>query len=217
MSEPISVVDIDLSPIAGKTYFSIDREWREEFIYFLMVDRFQDDAVPARRGGIGPVPGHRDARTPSMAATSRGSRRTSTTLPASAAPPSGCRRCSRTMRTPITATTSATTSRIDPHFGTKQDLVELVEAAHGFTKNGRPFPIRIILDVVINHSGDNWSYPGGLRFFYSNDTRFDFGGFRRGDRPVPTELRNADLVSPAGRDAGTTTPTPRTSTATCSA
>ena len=45
MSEPISVGDIDLSPIAGKTYFSIDREWREEFIYFLMVDRFQDDVV----------------------------------------------------------------------------------------------------------------------------------------------------------------------------
>jgi alpha-amylase len=59
-------------------------------------------------------------------------------------------------------------------------------------KDGRPFPIRIILDVVINHSGDNWSYPGGFRFFYSNDTRFDFGGFRRGDRPVPLELRNAD-------------------------
>src|SRR5690349_10403885 len=45
MSEPISVGDIGLSPIAGKAYFSIDREWREEFIYFLMVDRFQDDVV----------------------------------------------------------------------------------------------------------------------------------------------------------------------------
>src|SRR5260370_26875558 len=66
--------------------------------------------------------------------------------------------------------------RIDPHFGTKQDLIELVEAAHGFRKNGHPFPIRIILDVVINHSGDNWFYPGGFRFFYSNDTEFEFGG-----------------------------------------
>ena len=42
MSDPTSVQQVDLSPIPGKTYFSIDREWREEFIYFLMVDRFQD-------------------------------------------------------------------------------------------------------------------------------------------------------------------------------
>ena len=57
MSEPISVVDIDLSPIAGKTYFSIDREWREEFIYFLMVDRFQDDAVRPIVAGSDRSPG----------------------------------------------------------------------------------------------------------------------------------------------------------------
>ena len=31
-------------------------------------------------------------------------------------------------------------------------------------------PIRIILDVVINHSGDNWFYPGGASYRYSNDT-----------------------------------------------
>jgi glycosidase len=80
--------------------------------------------------------------------------------------------------------------RIDPHFGTKQDLIELVEAAHGFRKNGHPFPIRVILDVVINHSGDNWFYPGKFRYFYSNDTVFDFGDFRGDDRPVPVELRN---------------------------
>jgi alpha-amylase len=43
MPDPISIGDIDLVPIAGKTYFNVDREWREEFIYFLMVDRFQDD------------------------------------------------------------------------------------------------------------------------------------------------------------------------------
>jgi hypothetical protein len=45
MADPTSIRDIDLTPVAGKSYFSIDREWREEFIYFLMVDRFQDDAV----------------------------------------------------------------------------------------------------------------------------------------------------------------------------
>jgi alpha-amylase len=43
MPGPTSINEIDLAPLSGKTYFDIDREWREEFIYFLMVDRFQDD------------------------------------------------------------------------------------------------------------------------------------------------------------------------------
>ncbi len=42
---------------------------------------------------------------------------------------------------------------VDPRFGTRRDLVELVDAAHG---RG----IRIILDVIFNHSGANWVYPG---------------------------------------------------------
>ena len=39
-----SIQELDLSPIPGKTYWKNGgREWREEFIYFLMVDRFHDD------------------------------------------------------------------------------------------------------------------------------------------------------------------------------
>ena len=38
-----AVADLDLSLLPGKTYFSSTREWREEFIYFLIVDRFHDD------------------------------------------------------------------------------------------------------------------------------------------------------------------------------
>ncbi|MBS1791787.1 MAG: alpha-amylase [Acidobacteria bacterium] len=40
---------------------------------------------------------------------------------------------------------------IDPHFGTRKDLVELVEAAH-------KKEMRIILDIIFNHSGHNWDY-----------------------------------------------------------
>src|SRR5438874_453146 len=47
MAAPKSVADLDLSPPPGKTYFNITREWREEFIYFLMVDRFHDDKTRA--------------------------------------------------------------------------------------------------------------------------------------------------------------------------
>jgi len=44
---------------------------------------------------------------------------------------------------------------VDPHFGISKDLVDLVIAAH---ERG----IRVILDVVFNHSGHNWDYKGGV-------------------------------------------------------
>lgn len=40
---------------------------------------------------------------------------------------------------------------VDPRFGTRRDLIDLVSAAHGKQ-------MRIILDVILNHSGDNWGY-----------------------------------------------------------
>lgn len=44
---------------------------------------------------------------------------------------------------------------VDPHFGTRQDLFNLVDAAHA--RN-----IRVILDVIFNHSGHNWDYEGDV-------------------------------------------------------
>ncbi|HEX3315102.1 MAG TPA: alpha-amylase family glycosyl hydrolase [Gemmataceae bacterium] len=43
---------------------------------------------------------------------------------------------------------------VDSHFGTRQDLVDLVDAAH---QNG----LRVILDIIFNHSGHNWDYVIG--------------------------------------------------------
>ena len=41
-----SIKDIDLSPKPGKKYWvNCHREWREEFIYFLLVDRFHDNNI----------------------------------------------------------------------------------------------------------------------------------------------------------------------------
>jgi glycosidase len=44
---------------------------------------------------------------------------------------------------------------VDTRFGSRQDLVDLVTAAHD---RG----LRVILDVIVNHTGDNWAYvpPG---------------------------------------------------------
>ncbi|MDY3552362.1 alpha-amylase family glycosyl hydrolase [Gemmata sp. JC717] len=43
---------------------------------------------------------------------------------------------------------------VDPRFGTRQDLVELVAAAHAAG-------LRVILDIIFNHSGANFDYRVG--------------------------------------------------------
>jgi len=44
---------------------------------------------------------------------------------------------------------------VDPHFGDRKALVDLVALAHS---KG----MRIILDIIFNHSGENWTYPDHL-------------------------------------------------------
>lgn len=40
---------------------------------------------------------------------------------------------------------------VDARFGTREELFDLVDAAHNHG-------LRIVLDIIINHSGDNWGY-----------------------------------------------------------
>jgi len=198
MPDPISLTDLDLTPLPGKRYVNITREWREEFIYFLMVDRFQDATTrpvitgSARSGGV-------PAGDVFFGGTIKGVQQHLDYIAGLG--------CTAIWLSPVFENNGQAYHgydinnylRIDPRFGTKQDLIDLVEAAHNFVKDGQPFPIRIVLDVVINHSGDNWFYPGDAPFFYFNDLQFDFGGFRRTDRPVPTELRNEDWYHRRGQ------------------
>ena len=41
---------------------------------------------------------------------------------------------------------------VDPHFGNLEDLKDFVAEAH---RRG----MYILLDIIINHTGDNWYYP----------------------------------------------------------
>jgi glycosidase len=197
MSALTSIQQIDLSPLPGKTYFSIEREWREEFIYFLMTDRFHDSA---NRSTV--VQGARSAGYATAndfyGGTIKGVANHLDYIAGLG--------CTAIWLSPVFENNAQSYHGydinnyldIDPHFGTKQDLVDLVDAAHSYTRNGQPWPMRIILDVVINHSGDNWFYPGGYSYNYSNGQQFDLGGWRRSDRPLPTELRNQDYYHRRG-------------------
>src|SRR3954468_11549833 len=143
-----SINDIDLSPLPGKTYFQSAREWREEFIYFLLVDRFHDGVARSPAPGQGRTAG---IRTPDdfYGGTLKGITDHLDYIAGLG--------CTAIWLSPVFENNAGAYHGynisnyldVDPHFGTKQDLVDLVEAAHR-----REPPIRVILDVVINHSGD---------------------------------------------------------------
>ena len=198
---PTSLRDLDLSPLPGKTYFNLAREWREEFVYFVLVDRFHDSKTrtPA------PTPN----RTPGVAApnTFYGGTIQGITKHLDYIAGLGA---TAIWLSPVFENNPGAYHGynvnnylgIDPHFGTKADLVDLVHKAHAFQKDGKPWPIRVILDVVINHSGDNWRYPFDATYNYSNDQQFPLDGWRRPDRPIPTELRNPDYYHRRGNMTG---------------
>jgi glycosidase len=196
MAAPTKASDIDLAPIPGKRYLSLTREWREEFIYFLMIDRFHDDQARApvlqagRSNGIS---------TPDdfFGGTLKGITNNLDYIAGLG--------CTAIWLSPVFENNEkayhgydiSNYLSVDPRFGREQDLIDLVEAAHNFKKSGQPFPIRIILDVVINHSGDNWEYAGGPKGF--SNQKLAFGGFRCTGRPIPEELRNEDWYHRRGR------------------
>ncbi len=94
---------------------------------------------------------------------------------------------------------------IDPRFGTRQDLVDLVSAAHD---EG----LRIVLDIIFNHSGSNWVYENSERTppfkqwpdHYENIIWLDsegqeIVGIQGGDDGVwPVELQDKERYTRAG-------------------
>jgi glycosidase len=80
---------------------------------------------------------------------------------------------------------------IDPRFGDRKALVDLVALAHA---KG----MRIILDIIFNHSGENWTYPahlpGGKFQPHYSDGRHPFGAWRG--------VQGDDIAAIAGDDEG---------------
>ncbi len=198
-SSPRSVRDLDLSPIPGKEYWSTPREWREEFIYFLLVDRFHDGlerrpSPPPRASGVSPERLKRFCGGTIRGITKRldyiqGLGCTSIWLSPvfeneGAPDPLGGNYHGYAVRNFL---------KIDPRFGTKEDLVELVDDAHRRD-------MRVILDAVANHSADVFSYAEGDPKYFADDARrYGLGGWRDEEYPVPAELRHPDFYHRRGQ------------------
>lgn len=202
-------------------YFPSPADWRDEVLYFLLVDRFSDEAerpllnranLAAARPASGGVPWRWDRW-----AVSGGERWQGGTL-------RGVRsRLGYLKDLGVTAIWLSPVFRqrghldtyhgygiqdfldVDPHFGDRADLVDLVDAAHA---EG----LRIILDIIFNHSGANWAYPGGVYEppYLPPPQRYAFGHWLGADgQPIaspadrdegvwPTELQDADCYTRAG-------------------
>jgi len=94
---------------------------------------------------------------------------------------------------------------IDPHFGTHEDLIRLIDEAH---ERG----MRVILDIIFNHSGPNWIYPGNewMPPYRPYPHRYEFGNWlNEAGQPIdsistfedgvyPVELQDTELYTRAG-------------------
>jgi glycosidase len=189
MPEVTSIDQLDLSPKAGKQYWkNCHREWREEFIYFLMVDRFHDN----RKRNCPPTDERlRGFGTDEQLNTTCGGTLKGITSRLGYIYDLGC---TAIWLSPVFDNNPDAYHgyaiqnylKTDPRFGTIADLAELVDAAHGRD-------MRVFLDVSLHHSGDNWYYPGDVPYYYYGGETFPFGGWRSENIPIPIELRNPEL------------------------
>jgi glycosidase len=190
-----SIKDIDLSPKPGKKYWKNGhREWREEFIYFLLVDRFHDNNKrhSAEFGSAHSGFGNEVQLGKLCGGTLRGIINHLTYIKDLG--------CTSVWLSPVFKNNPESYHgyaienylEVDERFGTKNDLEELVEMAHDLD-------MRVYLDIVLHHVGDNWCYPNGNEYFYHEGTEFPFGEWRYPDRPVPIELRNPALYGRKGQ------------------
>jgi glycosidase len=221
---PASVRD-DLSLPRRQRTFASPVDWRDEILYFLLVDRFSDAGESAR-----PLL-DRDDRQAARPPLSGGSWRWDAWAHSGADRWQGGTLNGVRSKLGYLARLGATCLwlspvfkqrghldtyhgygvqdflDIDPHVGTRSDLVELVTAAHHVG-------IRVILDVIFNHSGSNWTYPpgtpGGEEEPVYTPGRYPFGSWRgdQGQRATtitgpddgawPREFQDPDAYTRAG-------------------
>ena len=189
-----SIEEIDLAPKPGKEYWkNCHREWREEFIYFLLVDRFHDSLTrkpmnTTRAKGFG----NEEQLKTICGGTIRGIINNLDYI-------SGLG-CTALWLSPLFENNPESYHgyaiqnylEIDKRFGSKEDLEELVDAAH-------KLDMRVFLDVVLHHSGNNWFYPNDVPYKYYDGATFPLGGWRSDDHPIPIELRDPELYGRKGQ------------------
>jgi glycosidase len=218
MSE-LSIADVDLRALTARRYFPSPVAWEDEVLYFLMLDRFSDGRETDYLGNDGsPV---QSGTTPRFQIGDAGNAQREPWVQA------GQRFCGGTLQglaskigylerlgvsaiwiSPVFKQLASRESYhgygiqdfldVDPRFGTRDDLRDLVQKAH---EHG----IRVILDIILNHTGDVFDYdPDRYRTNRADGTTFmdprwdgneyRAAGFREADGVPRLPFGPVDLV-----------------------
>lgn len=181
-------------------------DWRDEFLYFLLVDRFDDGAtnVPPYRAGQPAAPSDPARRARFQGGNLRGVTRRLDyirDLGCTAIWLSPILKNRRDLNDSYHGYGIQDFLEVDPRFGTLADLQQLTREAHS---RG----MYVILDIVLNHAGDVWAYPDDQPYYYYDGQTFPFGRWREADAASglqeddavwPTELQTPDAFKRHGQ------------------
>jgi len=176
-SKPERLEDTDFKPQTD--IFPSPEDWRDQVIYFLLVDRFNNPKVKGTPFTVEP---QNDQRRLEERKKWQGGN-----LKGIAGKLSYIQQLGATAiwLSPILKNRTESDSYhgyaiqnfldVDPRFGSLKDLRKLVKAAHEKW-------MYIILDVVVNHTGDNWYYKEYEQSgspSYREKPPYEFGGWRK--------------------------------------
>ncbi len=169
-----SITDIDFTP--KHDVFPSPRDWRDTFMYQLLIDRFDDgvsenpqyDHATAKRG-----------RDPAKAGVMQGGKIKGITRRLDYIKGLGCNAIwvsppfKNRQDDPYAGHGYGVQNflEVDPRFGTIDDLKELVREAHSRE-------MYVILDIIINHTGDVWGYEDDKAQPYHEEAPYPFGFWR---------------------------------------
>jgi glycosidase len=174
--------------------FPSPRDWRDVFMYFLLVDRFDNNQRGVPLYDPASAPNGRDSEQGKIfqGGTLKGITRRLNYIKGLGA--------NAIWISPVFKNRQEKADcyhgyaiqdfiEVDKRFGTKEDLQNLVKEAHA---RG----LYVILDIILNHTGDNWAYPGDHPYYYWKQApgAFDFGFWRERD-PAP-KFQEDDAVWP---------------------
>ncbi|WP_051312955.1 alpha-amylase family glycosyl hydrolase [Sporocytophaga myxococcoides] len=187
MDKVISITQLDSEVSPGKPS-GISRSWDDEIIYFIMLDRFHDGR---NRTSINSRSGFGDEE---KLKSFCGGNLKGVLLKLDYIKSLGC---TAIWLSPFLENDNKYHGyairnflKVDPHFGTLEDLKLLVDECH-------KKDLRVIMDVVVNHSGDTWSYKE-TSTPYDSSKVYTFGNWKSREWPVPIELRNPSLYNKRG-------------------
>jgi glycosidase len=187
-------------PTRGSSY-AWEGDWRDEVLYYILVDRFSDgregkrrmlnpaDATSARGDAFNAEAWLQSGRSRWQGGTLAGIRSKLDYLKQLGVSALVLSPLAKQRGDSYLGYSPQNFVDVDPHFGTRRDLVNLIADAH---RNG----MRVILSAVLVRTGRNWDYPSALNSSplgpAYNAAGYPFGNWLDGDSKAIRNVTNPD-------------------------